>query len=52
MSDQYLPTIKQIIEKGDSLHGKAMSDEECKVWFEWTVEQNKASSQSGERSRK
>jgi hypothetical protein len=35
-----LPTIKQIIEKADKLHGIPLNDEESKYWFEYTISEN------------
>jgi len=40
MNDRYLPTIKQIIEKADSLGDRPMSDIESQWWFEETCRRN------------
>lgn len=36
-----LPSIQQIIEKGDSLGGVPMSDEEAAYWFDETCASNR-----------
>lgn len=41
MSYDYLPTIKQIIEQGDSRHGVPMDDEESREWFYDTCKINR-----------
>jgi hypothetical protein len=45
-----LPTIRQIIEKGDSLAGVPMEEDVAKEWFRRTVEDNCANRERGTKS--
>ena len=38
--ERYLPTIRQIIDKGDSCGNVPLSNEECADWFEATYNAN------------
>ncbi len=42
MEQNSLPTIRQILEKADSMGSVPLTDEESRQWFEDTVSSNRA----------